>query len=119
MIGGRVKEGGEGCGGEARGRAVLRLELPPLPPMPFAEGKYAGLVRCSGGTEVEADEAEREKSSERDPTRGLVGFAACDYEEEAEAKGGIAGIAGTKVAFACKTASSTRYDEDQSGEVVV
>ena len=80
LIGGWVNEGGEGCGGEAGGRAVLGLELPPSPPMPFAESKYARLVRCSGGTEVEADEAEseteHEKSSERDPARGLVGFAA-------------------------------------------
>ena len=80
LIGGWVKEGGEGCGGEAGGRAILRLELPPSPPMPFAKGKYARLVQCSGGTEVEADEAESEteckKSLEHDPACGLVGFAA-------------------------------------------
>ena len=122
LIGRWVKEGGEGCGGEAGGRAVLGLELPPSPPMPFAESKYARLVQCSGGTEVEADEAESEtedeKSSERNPARILVRFAGCEREEETEAKGGIAGMAGTKVAFACKTASSTWYDEDQS-EIVL
>ena len=33
LIGRWVKEGGEGCGGEAGGRAVLELELLPSPPM--------------------------------------------------------------------------------------
>ena len=44
LIGRWLKEGGEGCREEARGRAILRLELLPLPPMPFAKGKYMGLV---------------------------------------------------------------------------